>query len=509
MEGYDASTPSKPHDIKAEDVVALYMFENNQGTNVVEGGETAKQPAADKKEFCSYIEITADYRYYGDLDTQGDAPSNIPNLLAGTIFYRFYLGKDITSSFEVMRNTHYQLTLNLSDWAGLVEDGKITNGSYKPGNTNVSWRVDTDLREIDEGFVDTELNLPIGGCRFDVIVATSNIDKLKLQYIERGVANYPDEVETGNNDTRWIFVKKQDGWTSSGNALNGNFDAKNNEDGTYTLSFYAKPWTKTDIEGIVDKHPDLNNMDAWLKSGYRYTTFEFTKSGGENATLTVRQWLPIPVMEPGLSGDKPADANLYYSRFDIANGNELRWGPTAYDAVNLTSEGDNHGDLVTTGLGIDPNSDVPSGEFNPEYGFHNQVAFFITDRKRSGGSVLDFNAVLNGVGTPSMLDYATFISANAEEPGTDEGGTDEMVIESASEAHGQHHYALASKEEWEKIERYGVLQNFLPIPYWTSNMEGTESYVYIYGSGGDAELRPRSKLYRGRMVYHKNNDAHF
>ena len=64
---------------------------------------------------------------------------------------------------------------------------------------------------------------------------------------------------------------------------------------------------------------------------------------------------------------------------------------------------------------------------------------------------MDFNAVLNGVGTPSMLDYATFISANAEEPGTDEGGTDEMVIESASEAHGQHHYALVSKEEWEKI----------------------------------------------------------
>lgn len=507
-DGEHATTsPANPHS-NDPDVIPLFMCENMQGADENISEQTGKVPSdSNQRPTCSYIEVTADYEYYKELDN--NAPSSIPSILTGTITYRFYLGENITNDFNVERNKHYQLTLNLSGWAGLVEDGKITNGNYTPNNPEVGWRVDTDLTELNEGFVNTEMNLPIGGCRFDVIVATNNIGSLKLQYGERGIANYPDEVETGNNN-RWVFVKTKDGWSSSGNALNGNFDAKNNGDGTYTLSFYAKPWTKEDIDDVVENHPDLNSIDQWIKMGYRYTTFEFSKTGGDNSTLTVRQWLPLPVMEPGLSGSTPADAELYYSRFDIAYNNLerplLRWGPQAYDNINLTSEGDEHGQLVTTGLGITANSDVPNGEFNPEYGFHNQVAFFITDQQ--GQNAINFSAALNGDATPSALDYATFIAAYAENPGTGENDNG-IVIENASDANGQHHYALASKEEWAKIEQYGVLQNFLPVPYWTSNMKSTQSYVYIYGSGGKTDLRNRSDLYRARMVYHKNNEAKF
>lgn len=507
-DGEHATTsPANPHS-NDPDVIPLFMCENMQGADENISEQTGKVPSySNQRPTCSYIEVTADYEYYKELDS--NAPSSIPSILTGTITYRFYLGENITNDFNVERNKHYQLTLNLSGWAGLVEDGKITNGNYTPNNPEVGWRVDTDLTELNEGFVNTEMNLPIGGCRFDVIVATNNIGSLKLQYGERGIANYPGEVETGNNN-RWVFVKTKDGWSSSGNALNGNFDAKDNGDGTYTLSFYAKPWTKEDIDDVVENHSDLNSIDQWIEMGYRYITFEFSKTGGDNSTLTVRQWLPLPVMEPGLSGSTPADAELYYSRFDIAYNNLerplLRWGPQAYDNINLTSEGDEHGQLVTTGLGITANSDVPNGEFNPEYGFHNQVAFFITDQQ--GQKAINFSAALNGDATPSALDYATFIAANAENPGTGENDNG-LVIENASDANGQHHYALASKEEWAKIEQYGVLQNFLPVPYWTSNMKGTQSYVYIYGSGGKTDLRNRSDLYRARMVYHKNNEAKF
>ena len=504
---HETTSPANPHS-NNPDVIPLFMCENMQGVDENISEQTGKVPSdSNQRPTCSYIEVTADYEYYKELDS--DAPSSIPSILIGTITYRFYLGENITNDFNVERNKHYQLTLNLSGWAGLVEDGKITNGNYTPNNPEVGWRVDTDLTELNEGFVNTEMNLPIGGCRFDVIVATNNIGSMKLQYGERGIANYPGEVETGNNN-RWVFVKTKDGWSSSGNALNGNFDAKDNGDGTYTLSFYAKPWTKEDIDDVVKNHSDLNSIDKWIEMGYRYTTFEFSKTGGDNSTLTVRQWLPLPVMEPDLSGSTPADAELYYSRFDIAYNNLerplLRWGPQAYDNINLTSEGDDPGLLITTGLGITANSDVPNGEFNPEFGFHNQVAFFITDRK--GQNAINFSAALNGDATPSALDYATFIAANAENPGTSEGDNN-LVIENASDANGQHHYALASKEEWAKIEQYGVLQNFLPVPYWTSNMKGTQSYVYIYGSGGKTDLRDRSDLYRARMVYHKNNEARF
>ena len=501
-------SPANPHSNDA-DVIPLFICENMQGVDNSITDEKGKVPSDNnQRPTCSYIEVMADYNYYKELDNAENIPSGIPSMLTGTITYRFYLGENVSNDFNIARNKHYQLTLNLSGWGGLVEEGIVTDNSYNT-DADVSWRVDTDLAELNEGFVNTEMNLPIGGCRFDVIVATNNIGSLKLQYGERGIANYPGEVETGNNN-RWVFVKTKDGWSSSGNALNGNFDAKDNGDGTYTLSFYAKPWTKEDIDDVVENHPDLNSIDQWIKMGYRYTTFEFSKTGGDNSTLTVRQWLPLPVMELGLSGSTPADAELYYSRFDIAYNNLerplLRWGPQAYDNINLTSEGDDHGQLVTTDLGITANSDVPNGEFNPEYGFHNQVAFFITDQQ--GQNAINFSAALNGDATPSALDYATFIAANAENPGTGENDNG-LVIENASDANGQHHYALASKEEWAKIEQYGVLQNFLPVPYWTSNMKGTQSYVYIYGSGGKTDLRNRSDLYRARMVYHKNNEAKF
>ena len=239
-DGEHATTsPANPHS-NDPDVIPLFMCENMQGADENISEQTGKVPSdSNQRPTCSYIEVTADYEYYKELDS--NAPSSIPSILTGTITYRFYLGENITNDFNVERNKHYQLTLNLSGWAGLVEDGKITNGNYTPNNPEVGWRVDTDLTELNEGFVNTEMNLPIGGCRFDVIVATNNIGSLKLQYGERGIANYPGEVETGNNN-RWVFVKTKDGWSSSGNALNGNFDAKDNGDGTYTLSFYAKPW---------------------------------------------------------------------------------------------------------------------------------------------------------------------------------------------------------------------------------------------------------------------------
>ena len=91
-------------------------------------------------------------------------------------------------------------------------------------------------------------------------------------------------------------------------------------------------------------------------------------------------------------------------------------------------------------------------------------------------------------------------------------GTNNSVIVSAGDVKHQHRYALASKEEWAKIEKWGAKDpdhSVLPVPYWTSNLEGTQSYVYIYGSGGKTDLRDRSEPYRGRMVYHINNDAEF
>ena len=499
---FATSTPEEPH-ADADGVIPLFMFENKQGKmETVNTDQTAKEPPTDKENLCTYIEVVAEYEYYKEVDDE--KLDYIPNVFRGTMVYRFYLGNDITSDFNIERNKHYQLTLNLKGWAGLVEEGKITDGTCDLDNEDVYWRVDSDLTK-GSGFMDSELDLPIGGSQFDLVVATDNIDNTGIKV-------------TGGNSVRWIWVKTKNGWVNyDGQALNKDFIAIDNGNGTYTFPFYAKPWTWSEIEDD-SRIMKLRTVNEWIESGYREIQLSFPGAEGSAGLITIRQWLPLPVMDPedlkdSLDPNDPHNAKLYYSRIDVNQGNELRWGPSVYDNIELTSAGTDHKMLITdaTMLGIKSSSDVPSGEFNPQFGFHNQVAFFVTDQKgENARKAINFDAVLNQSAEFSMMDWVTFISANAEDPGPGELEDSKrgLVIESSENATGQHHYALASKEEWEKIVEYGVLQNFLPISYWTSNMEGTQSYVYN-PIERKASLKPRSGKYRGRMVYHKNNEASF
>ena len=497
-----AFTPDEPHS-KNPDVIPLFMCENMQGRDESISEQTGKVPSEDNQRLtCSYIEVKADYEYHKQSD---DNPADdIPNILRGTITYKFYLGENVIDNFDVKRNVHYQLTLCLKDWAGLKEDGKIEGDRYVEGNTDeVGWRVDTDLEEIGQGeFVDDVIDIPVAGCRFNVTVAADE----ELQF-HRGSDNS-------------LFVRGSDGeWKnpSSGNLQPKDMDILDNGDGTYTYFFYAKPLM------TFAKASSLTTEEDWIKNGYEDLVEDgvYIKEGGNNRYLTVRRWYPLPVMDPAdLNGStNPNNAKLYYSRFDIANGEELPWGPSAYDNVELNSEGSDHGQLEVDGLNIiDPYGAAGSYRtFNPKYGFHNQVAFFKTVQRDGNEDALNFSAVINdntdnesNYGTYTIMDFAIFTSANAEDPVSE--GTNNSVIVSAGDVKHQHRYALASKEEWAKIEKWGAKDpdhSVLPVPYWTSNMEGTQSYVYIYGSGGKTDLRDRSEPYRGRMVYHINNDAEF
>ena len=490
-----AFSPENPHS-NANDVIPLFMCENMQGTD---SSIEKEQDKGSERNYCTYIELEADYEYRKQADD--NAPTNIPNVLTGTITYKFYLGKNKIDNFDVERNVHYKLTLHLEDWAGLVEDGKITNGNYSSDNTDVSWRVDTELKEIEDGeFVNDVIDIPVAGCRFNVTVAAEE----ELQF-HRGSDN---SLFVRKSNKEWVNL-------SSGNWQPKDMDILDNGDGTYTYFFYAKPLT------TFTKASSLNTVDDWIYNGYEELVDNgvYIKDHGKDHYLTVRRWYPLPVMDPeDLNGStNPNGAKLYYSRFDIANGEELSWGPSAYNDAILNSEGTDHGRLVVEGLNItDPDGDAYRA-FNPEYGFHNQVAFFKTIRNEGNEDVLNFSAVINDnvydesdYGVPTIMDYAIFTSANAEPPES-EGNNDDVIVSAENVKH-QHRYALASKEEWAKIEKWGAKDpehSILPVPYWTSSMKGSDSYVYIYGSGGKVDTRSRSETYRGRMVYHINNDASF
>lgn len=116
---------------------ALYLFENRQPEGSNAGSQTTKTPAGLKPDAliesiktdrkCSYIEVVADYLKGGQSGVAG----------SGTIIYRFFLGKDATTDFDVERNVHYKVTLTLNG------DG---------GKDEATWRVETDLMK--------EVNVP-------------------------------------------------------------------------------------------------------------------------------------------------------------------------------------------------------------------------------------------------------------------------------------------------------------------------------------------------------------
>lgn len=89
---------------------ALYLFENLQGTSTDK--HTYKNyDSKDNKGYGSYIEVKG---YYSN--------KNVDNASEGSIIYRFMLGKDVTTDFNVERGDHYKLTLcfkkdaNDPDW---------------------------------------------------------------------------------------------------------------------------------------------------------------------------------------------------------------------------------------------------------------------------------------------------------------------------------------------------------------------------------------------------------
>lgn len=118
----------------AEDLAALnsgkkiffYTLENCQGTLLPDNTDPwAKTPdyLNQKSELCTYIEAECSFE-------EG-------NLLSGDVTYRFFLGKDNTSDFSVIRNSDMLVTLTLT-----VE-----------GLTEISWKVEPDV-EVQPGYTD-------------------------------------------------------------------------------------------------------------------------------------------------------------------------------------------------------------------------------------------------------------------------------------------------------------------------------------------------------------------
>nr|WP_321520374.1 fimbrial protein [uncultured Macellibacteroides sp.] len=256
--------------------IPLFQFENKQGEKSPNPDQTAKK-VGDKPN-SSYLEIEAFYQYYESSAIK----------MSGTIIYRFSLGSNITTNFDVERNTQYAVTLDLSGWGGALEDGHI-NGSadlvVEGDAPGVSWRVDLALR--DWGFLQDEFN-------FDAHASSGYIQVLKGGYKVDFVAGY--------ESTNWLKFLKSNG--SSWIFPSGSADFK--EIGTVPNMYYVYyilPWQYSG---------DPNDPNVLP---YRETKIKTWHDGGDiPQVVTIRQWAPI-LLENG----------LYMERFE-EDGNSLAWG---------------------------------------------------------------------------------------------------------------------------------------------------------------------------------------
>ena len=505
MDGYSQNAPQIEDAHYSEDAWTLFLFENKNGENSVSPDNDDKRPIEGK--YCSYIQVTADYEYWPELN------SGAGTAITGTVAYKFCLGNDAEKNFDVVRNTHYKLTLTLAGWGGLLQNGNVQNNGtlIVDANEEAYWRVDADVSKRGSGFTEPLIHVPVGGSHVVINMVGDVFEHLgpnaQIKYTIRG-----------NQNVLWAYNTDENRWDNNPSSIKLDSHMVNNGDGTYFVHLYMMPWSYTNTDALSEgwgvRFDNSTSLEDWLDNSYRVVSFEFDHVNADQSKFEIYQYAPLPVLvddgEVEISETNFHDAELFYMRMDIMDGELLRWGPEGYDNIDLSTTGN----ILVTDMDqlkiTNPDNDAAT-EFEPAYGFHNQVAYFVTDRVKNYNFISYGEGYENGL-PDSMLEYCMFTSANAEHPGGSE--TEETLVSTPAETDHMHHYALATVEEWEKIVKYGVKSPdwpILPVPYWTSSVpesDGTKSYVYNPGSG-KYEARDRSELHLGRMVYHKNNIAEF
>ena len=265
--------------------VPLFQFENKQGDHALGTGEDQTYKSTNKDEDASYLEVEAFYQYY----ESGTISKS------GTIIYKFCLGSNIDINYDVIRNTHYRVTLQLSGWGGALEDGHINSSGVLvvDGDAqDVGWRVDLSLRDF--GFLLDEFNYD-SHATYDLIQSKDNGFKIRFA--------------SGYSNTTWIKFKRNKKWEfPNDNAAWDNDPIAGSLNRYYKI--YILPW--------LYRADDITNPSL----PYRETKIELQhNSGSPIQTVTIRQWKPILIYQNATNSDN----NLYMERFEEA-GNSLEWG---------------------------------------------------------------------------------------------------------------------------------------------------------------------------------------
>ncbi len=280
----DGSIPS--------DFTPLFLFENMQGNTPSPGGGTslpdilhrekypdpswtvadAKDPEKNFK--YSYLELEADYSYK-DSEKKTD--------IGGTIVYRFFLGNNATTNFDVQGNGYYKLDLILKGFGGAGEDGKVDeNGFLQVNDKDLSWRVDMNIQDWRYRKVKYE---------FDSHMVQSTVKVRKGKWTLTGVLK-------GEGNSSWLMINVRNyggyEWANPTTIMNTQNIEFKIVDGK--LEFTIQSMYYSDSENL-DPGGAFNLNSYKNKKNYREIELEVQDSEtGQKMAITVRQYAPIPVM---------------------------------------------------------------------------------------------------------------------------------------------------------------------------------------------------------------------
>lgn len=459
-------------------IVPLFMFENRQGIMDHAGNDQIqKAPDAGKENYCSYLEVTADYLYTPQNENQ--------KFISGPIKYRLYLGENILDDFNVNRNKHYQVTLSLKGMGGLVEDGKTDKeGNFIGEGADASWRVESSGVTGGGSFITEGVNM------------ASNGFLSYIGFVREGNDDYVIYCEEGVNGAPWLWAQTPAGIITPSEefpAIIYSAEECGGEPGVSYILLYAQTWIDEYGSWKQWSQGDISTITNWINNGYRvaHLILKDKTTGKEVSRFEARQWLPMPVMVDNngnpITGD-PNSASFYYSRIDVYEGREIPWGPVYFNNWDASN-------LQTNKVIYHDGYWGPTRSYNQNYGFDVMAALYATNK-----GVFDFQ---NDFGRPGdALGAAIFRAGNAV---TSSGGSIKYSFNELSRI------GLPTTTEWDKIMKYGVVDvrfGISNVPYWTSSMSGTQSFTYNPISGVQ-NLENRNEKHRTRLVYHKNDFANF
>ncbi|WP_302026540.1 DUF4906 domain-containing protein [Parabacteroides johnsonii] len=283
----------------------FYMYENKQGVYPNKKGAAYKSPGIDVPEnadavdydtwfekwddlACTYIEVKGKY----SIVKSQTSSSTIVD--AGDINYRFFLGEDITSDFNICRNKSYIVTLDFSQEAGY-------------GELKHEWRVHAKL---DEATFLPEGELVIDGY-------PQSLGYVPF-YVSNGTSGSITLTTTGVSSADMNMYFNQNGyWSGSSAADFGNFKITAN-----SLTEFAIAPNDVGIlgegrnynQGSFSSVDNLNRRDE-VARGDIYNTREYTMtfvtSGETKTSVLVVKELPLLLLTNTYS---PSNKSTVYAR---------------------------------------------------------------------------------------------------------------------------------------------------------------------------------------------------